>query len=30
LTNIVGDGGVITVTDSTEAAPQQFYRVKVR
>ena len=30
LTNVVGDGGVITVTDSIQAEPQQFYRVKVR
>jgi len=30
LTNMVGDGSVITVTDSTQAGPHQFYRVKVR
>jgi hypothetical protein len=30
LTNIIGDGGVITVTDSIQAEPHQFYRVKVR
>jgi hypothetical protein len=30
LTNVVGDGGVITVTDVVLGEPQQFYRVKVR
>ena len=30
LTNMAGDGGVVTVTDSTQAETQQFYRVKVR
>ena len=30
LTNVVGDGGVVTVTDSVQAEPQKFYRVKVR
>jgi len=30
LTNVVGDGSVITVTDLIQAEPQQFYRVKVQ
>ena len=30
LTNVVGDGGVITVADSLQAEPQQFYRVNAR
>jgi hypothetical protein len=30
LTNVVGDGSVITVIDTNQTATQQFYRVKVR
>jgi chitinase len=30
LTNLVGDGGVFTVSDSVQTAPQQFYRVKAQ
>ncbi len=30
LTNVVGDGSVISVTDTNQTEAQQFYRVKVR
>ncbi len=30
LTNMIGDGSVLTVTDSNQTETQQFYRVKVR
>ena len=30
LTNVVGEGTVITITDSLHAEPQRFYRVKTQ